>query len=96
MGEFRMPSLGADMDEGTLTRWLVRPGDRVAKGDIVAVIDTEKSTIEVEIFEGGTVEQLVVPEGTRVPVGTVLARVGAAPSAAAGAGAAAPEGPAPP
>lgn len=91
-----MPSLGADMDEGTLTRWLVRPGDRVAKGDIVAVIDTEKSTIEVEIFESGTVEQLVVPEGTRVPVGTVLARVGAAPAPAVDGAAAAPEAPSPP
>ena len=70
-----MPSLGADMDAGTLTQWLVKPGDAVHRGDIVAVVDTEKSTIEVEIFENGVIEELVVGEGESVPVGTVLARV---------------------
>lgn len=71
-----MPSLGADMDAGTLTQWLVKPGDPVRRGDIVAVVDTEKSTIEVEIFENGVIQELVVGEGENVPVGTVLARVG--------------------
>ncbi|HET7524167.1 MAG TPA: E3 binding domain-containing protein, partial [Acidimicrobiales bacterium] len=76
MGEFTMPSLGADMDSGTLTRWLVKPGDAVRRGDIVAVVDTDKSTIEVEIFESGVIADLVVGEGENVPVGTVLAHVG--------------------
>jgi len=71
-----MPSLGADMDAGTVVRWLVKPGDDVRRGDVVAVIDTEKATIEAEIFESGVVEELVVHEGERVPVGTVLARLG--------------------
>lgn len=71
-----MPSLGADMDAGTLTQWLVKPGDPVRRGDIVAVVDTEKSTIEVEIFENGVIQELVVGEGENVPVGAVLARVG--------------------
>jgi pyruvate dehydrogenase E2 component (dihydrolipoamide acetyltransferase) len=75
MGEFRMPSLGADMDAGTVSKWLVRPGDEVHRGDIVAVVDTEKSTIDVEIFENGRMAEILVPEGERVPVGTVLARV---------------------
>lgn len=77
MGDFTMPSLGADMESGTLTQWLVKPGDPVRRGDIVAVVDTEKSTIEIEIFENGVVDELVVKEGENVPVGTVLARVGA-------------------
>ena len=55
MGLFKMPSLGADMDEGTLLEWLVKPGDAVHKGDVVAVIDTAKSAIDVEVFEDGFV-----------------------------------------
>jgi pyruvate dehydrogenase E2 component (dihydrolipoamide acetyltransferase) len=76
MGEFRMPSLGADMDQGTLVEWRVRVGDRVERGDIVAVVDTDKATIDVEVFESGVVEELLVEEGTTVPVGTPLARIG--------------------
>jgi pyruvate dehydrogenase E2 component (dihydrolipoamide acetyltransferase) len=75
MGEFRMPSLGADMEAGTIVEWRVKPGDVVHRGDIVAVIDTEKSTIDVEVFEDGVIEEILVPEGENVPVGTVLARV---------------------
>ncbi len=79
-----MPSLGADMEAGTIDQWLVKPGDQVHRGDIVAVVETEKSTIEIEVFENGVVEDLVVPEGERVPVGTVLAhlRTEAAPAPA--------------
>ncbi|WP_327160162.1 2-oxo acid dehydrogenase subunit E2 [Streptomyces zaomyceticus] len=76
MAEFTMPSLGADMDEGTLSQWLVHPGDQVARGDVVAVVETDKSAIEVECFESGTVDTLLVDEGTTVPVGTPLARIG--------------------
>ena len=68
-----MPSLGADMEFGTLLEWLVKPGDSVKRGDIVAVVDTSKAEIEVEIFEDGVIDELLVPEHTRVPVGTVLA-----------------------
>lgn len=75
MGEFRMPALGADMDAGTLLEWRVKPGDQVRRGDIVAVVDTAKAEIEVEIFEDGIVEQLLVPEGQQVPVGALLATV---------------------
>ena len=75
MGDFRMPSLGADMEAGRVTEWLVKVGDEVKGGDIVAVVETEKSTIEVEIFESGVIETIVVPVGEEVPVGTVLARV---------------------
>ncbi|WP_406306568.1 2-oxo acid dehydrogenase subunit E2 [Streptomyces sp. NBC_00885] len=75
MAEFTMPSLGADMDEGTLQEWLVRPGDSVRKGDPVAVVETAKSTIEVECFETGTMGKLLVEPGTTVPVGTALALI---------------------
>jgi len=70
-----MPSLGADMDEGTLVSWLVAVGDRVTRGDIVAVVQTEKSDIEVEVFETGQVAELLVEPGTTVEVGTPLARI---------------------
>lgn len=72
-----MPSLGADMESGRVTHWLVKPGDEVKRGDVVAVVDTEKSEIEIEVFENGTIEELVVPEGERVPVGAILARIAA-------------------
>lgn len=92
MGEFVMPSLGADMDEGTLVEWLVKEGDVVAKGDIVAVVDTTKSAIEVEVFEPGVVEKILVEPGTTVPVGTPLALLGAGEPAEGAAGAQAAEG----
>jgi len=75
MSTFKMPSLGADMDAGTLVEWNVKPGDTVKRGDIVAVVETQKGAIEVEIFETGTVSKLLVEEGTTVPVGTPLAEI---------------------
>ncbi|HET7460337.1 MAG TPA: biotin/lipoyl-containing protein, partial [Longimicrobium sp.] len=83
MGDFRMPSLGADMAQGTLLEWRVRPGDAVRRGDVIAVVDTDKAAIEVEVWESGVVDELVVTEGTRVPVGAVLARL-RPPGASAG------------
>jgi pyruvate dehydrogenase E2 component (dihydrolipoamide acetyltransferase) len=68
-----MPLLGADMEAGTLVEWLKRPGDAVHRGDIIAVVDTQKGAIEIEAFEDGIIRQLVVDPGTQVPVGTVLA-----------------------
>jgi pyruvate dehydrogenase E2 component (dihydrolipoamide acetyltransferase) len=73
VAEFRMPALGADMDEGTVLEWLVKPGDEVHKGDVIAVIDTAKAAIDAEAFSAGTVERLLVDVGQTVPVGTVLA-----------------------
>jgi pyruvate dehydrogenase E2 component (dihydrolipoamide acetyltransferase) len=86
MGEFRMPSLGADMEAGTLVEWLKRPGDRVKRGDIVAVVETQKGAIEVDIFEEGVIERWLVEPGTTVPVGTPLALIaGAQPAIVAAA-----------
>src|SRR3989337_1182324 len=78
MYEFRMPSLGADMDAGTLVEWMIKPGDEVKRGQAVAVVETQKGAIEVEIWESGTVERLVVEPGTKVPVGELLALLRAA------------------
>lgn len=82
MIDFRMPSLGADMEAGTLVEWLVKPGAKVKRGDVVAVVETQKGAIEIEIFNDGVVSDLVVPVGGRVPVGTVLARVDGVTTAA--------------
>jgi len=68
-----MPSLGADMTEGTLLEWLVHPGDVVHRGDIMAVVDTAKSAIDIEVFEDGRVDELLVAPGTTVAVGVPLA-----------------------
>jgi pyruvate dehydrogenase E2 component (dihydrolipoamide acetyltransferase) len=70
-----MPSLGADMDEGTLLEWRVHPGDRIERGQIVALIDTDKAEIEIEAFHAGIVEALLIEPGTTVPVGTPLAKL---------------------
>jgi pyruvate dehydrogenase E2 component (dihydrolipoamide acetyltransferase) len=75
VAEFRMPSLGADMEAGTLVEWLVKPGDWVKRGDIVAVVETQKGAIEIEIFESGQIEQILVDHGDSVPVGVPLARI---------------------
>ena len=78
MADFTMPALGADMEAGRLLEWRVKPGDAVKRGEIVAVVDTDKAEIEVEIFEDGVIEELLVEEGTKVPVGTPLAKIRAA------------------
>jgi len=68
-----MPSLGADMQEGTLIEWNVKPGDQIKRGDIIGVVRTEKADIEVEVYHGGVVDQLVAKVGETLPVGAVLA-----------------------
>lgn len=69
-----MPSLGADMESGRLVQWKVLPGSRVRPGQVVAVVETQKGAIDVEIFLDGVIEQLV-PPGTELAVGALLARV---------------------
>ena len=75
MIEFKMPSLGADMESGTLIEWFVKPGDMVHSGDIVAQVDTQKGLIDIEVFEEGRIEQLLIRETEKVPVGTILALI---------------------
>jgi len=95
MSTFNMPALGADMEQGKLVEWLVKPGDAVHKGDIVAVVETHKGAIDVEIFEDATVEELCVSEGETVPVGATLAQLRSAGEPAPPA-AAKPPAPTPP
>jgi pyruvate dehydrogenase E2 component (dihydrolipoamide acetyltransferase) len=68
-----MPSLGADMEDGTLVEWRVQPGAAVRRGDIVALVETTKGIIDIESFEEGEVERLLVQPGDRVLVGAALA-----------------------
>ncbi len=75
MVEFRMPSLGADMDAGTLVEWLVKPGDWVKRGDVVAVVETQKGAIEIETYQPGQIEKILVELNSKVPVGTPLAQI---------------------
>jgi pyruvate dehydrogenase E2 component (dihydrolipoamide acetyltransferase) len=87
MQTFLMPTLGADMEAGTLVAWRKQPGDALRRGDTLAEVDTEKGVIDVEVFHDGILDAILVPPGTRVPVGTALATIRAAgePSVATGA-----------
>ncbi|CAI8380025.1 MAG: Pyruvate dehydrogenase E1 component subunit beta [SAR116 cluster bacterium] len=74
--EIKMPALSPTMTEGILSKWLVKIGDEIRSGDVIAEIETDKATMEVEAVDDGVVTQLVVEEGTQaVPVGTVIATI---------------------
>ena len=62
--EILMPALSPTMEEGTLSKWLIKEGDSVSSGDIMAEIETDKATMEVEAVEEGTVAKILVPEGS--------------------------------
>src|SRR5579859_1461059 len=92
MPEVNMPRLSDTMQEGTITRWLKKPGDTIKKGDIIAEVETDKANMEVEAYDAGTLEQILVNEGDTAPIGQVIAIIGsgagtqkqpAAPQAAA-------------
>ncbi|MFN2196054.1 MAG: dihydrolipoamide acetyltransferase family protein [Anaerolineales bacterium] len=71
-----MPKLGFDMAEGTLVRWVISEGDEIAKGEVLAEIETDKATVEVESSFTGVVRKHLIPEGEIVPVGTPIAVIG--------------------
>jgi pyruvate dehydrogenase E2 component (dihydrolipoamide acetyltransferase) len=74
--ELKMPALSPTMEEGTLAKWLVKEGDQVKSGDLIAEIETDKATMEFEAVDEGTIAQIVVPEGSDgVKVGTVIALI---------------------
>jgi pyruvate dehydrogenase E1 component beta subunit len=82
--ELKMPALSPTMEEGTLAKWLVKEGDTVSSGDILAEIETDKATMEFEAVDEGTISKILVPEGTDgVKVGTVIAMMGGEGDAAA-------------
>ena len=71
-----MPALSPTMEEGTLAKWHVKAGDKVASGDVIAEIETDKATMEVEAVDEGVVEELLVPEGAEgVKVNAPIARL---------------------
>ncbi len=75
--ELKMPALSPTMEEGTLAKWLVKEGDTVKSGDILAEIETDKATMEFESIDEGVIGKIMVPEGTEnVKVGTVIAVIG--------------------
>src|ERR1700754_454765 len=69
-----MPALSPTMEKGNLAKWIKKEGDKVAPGDVLAEIETDKATMEVEAVDEGTLAKIVVPEGTQdVPVNQVIA-----------------------
>jgi pyruvate dehydrogenase E2 component (dihydrolipoamide acetyltransferase) len=68
-----MPKLGYDMESGKVAAWLKKVGDRVERGDVIAEIETEKSTVEMEATAAGTIAEIVAEAGTELPVGQVIA-----------------------
>ncbi|MEW5991634.1 MAG: lipoyl domain-containing protein [Chloroflexota bacterium] len=68
-----MPKLGYDMESGKVAGWLKRVGDAISRGDVIAEIETEKSTVEMEAMANGTLAEIVHPAGAEVPVGEPIA-----------------------
>jgi len=76
MSEVTMPRLSDTMQEGTIAQWLKKPGDPVKKGDVMAEIETDKATMDLEAYDAGVLEQILVHEGQTVPIGQVIAVIG--------------------
>lgn len=77
MLEFKMPSLGADMEDGLFVQWMVEPGQAVRRGDVVCVVETQKGAVDVEIWDSGTIARLIAAPGQKIPVGQTLALLAA-------------------
>src|ERR671933_708605 len=93
MADVTMPRLSDTMQEGTIASWLKKPGDAVKRGEVLAQVETDKATMDLTAFESGTLQEILAPEGTTVPIGQPVARIGEGEGAAAGQ--AAPAQPAP-
>jgi len=76
MSEITMPRLSDTMQEGTISHWLKKPGDQVKKGDVMAEVETDKATMDLEAYDTGVLEQILVQEGQAVPIGQVIAVIG--------------------
>ncbi len=74
--EVTMPAMGADMTEGTVVKWLKSEGDDVARGDKLAEIETDKTVVEMEAYNAGILRKIVLGDGSRAPVGSLLAYIG--------------------
>ena len=85
MAEVTMPRLSDTMEEGTIASWLKQPGDQVKKGDVIAQIETDKATMDLTVFEAGTLQEILAPEGSTVAIGKPVARIGSGSAASASA-----------
>jgi pyruvate dehydrogenase E2 component (dihydrolipoamide acetyltransferase) len=77
MPDVTMPRLSDTMQEGKIARWLKQPGARVAPGDVLAEIETDKATMELEAYDAGVLQRILVPEGQSAPIGQAIAVIGA-------------------
>ena len=73
--EVRMPNLGADMDTGKIAAWLKKVGDPVERGEVIAEIETDKATVEMESLQAGTLVEIVAEVGSELAVGDVIAYI---------------------
>src|SRR5579864_2878176 len=76
MSEITMPRLSDTMQEGTISQWLKQPGDQIKKGDVLAEIETDKASMDLESYDAGVLEQVLVQAGETVPIGQVIAIIG--------------------
>ena len=83
MADVLMPRLSDTMEEGVLSQWVKQQGDQVRKGDVLAVIETDKAAMEMEAYDEGVLTRILVAEGTSVPIGTPIAVIGEAAAEAA-------------
>jgi pyruvate dehydrogenase E2 component (dihydrolipoamide acetyltransferase) len=74
--KIEMPKLSDTMEEGVIAKWNVKEGDKVESGDIIAEVETDKATMEVEVFDAGTILKILVSEGDAVPLGATMAIIG--------------------
>ena len=75
MPDITMPKLSDTMTEGTLVHWKKKPGDKVSVGDVIAEVETDKATMEMESFEDGVIQKLFIKEGDKVQVGQKIATI---------------------
>ncbi len=87
MAEVKMPKMGDGMEEGMITSWLKKEGDRVQEGDAIAEVETDKANVEIPAEESGVLSKILVQAGTTVSVGATIAHIGEAGSIKAGNGA---------
>ena len=96
MSEISMPRLSDTMEEGTIARWLKKAGDEIKKGDILAEIETDKATMDLESYDAGVLEQILVQEGETAPIGQAVAIIGSGKDGGSGQAEQKHEQPAPP
>ena len=96
MPEVFMPRLSDTMQEGTVSTWTKNVGDRVEKGDVLAEIETDKATMELEAYDSGVLEKILVDVGKTVPIGEVIAVIGDGSGTGKGTGTGVPAGAATP